>query len=69
MPACGGLPEFDTAESIGMGLRIPVTDEDAQAGFDRIVVLGLKASWDARPQPSNWRNCSMRTITPVALPS
>ena len=41
------ITEFDVAESIGMGLRIPVTEEDAQAGFDRIVVLGLKASWDA----------------------
>ena len=41
------ITDFDTAESIGMGLRIPITAEDAQAGFDRIVVLGLKASWDA----------------------
>ena len=41
------ITDFDTAESIGMGLRIPLTDEDAQAGFDRIVVLGLKAAWDA----------------------
>lgn len=41
------ITEFETAETIGMGLRIPITEEDAQAGFDRIVVLGLKASWDA----------------------
>ncbi|MGE0645795.1 MAG: hypothetical protein AB7P24_19220 [Nitrospira sp.] len=41
------ITDFDTAESIGMGLRIPVTEGDARAGFDRIVVLGLKASWDA----------------------
>lgn len=41
------ITDFDTAESIGMGLRIPITEEDAKAGFDRIVVLGLKASWDA----------------------
>ena len=41
------ITDFETAESIGMGLRIPITEEDAQAGFDRIVVLGLKASWDA----------------------
>ncbi len=56
-PGSNGLPpvddgmkwitDFDTAESVGMGLRIPITEEDAQAGFDRIVVLGLKASWDA----------------------
>ncbi|QOJ36723.1 MAG: hypothetical protein HRU82_17980 [Nitrospira sp.] len=42
------ITDFDAAESIGMGLRIPITEEDAQAGFDRIVVLGLKASWDAQ---------------------
>ncbi len=41
------ITDFDRAESIGMGLRIPIGEEDAQAGFDRIVVLGLKASWDA----------------------
>ncbi|ULA60262.1 MAG: hypothetical protein LZF60_220179 [Nitrospira sp.] len=41
------ITDFDQAESIGMGLRIPVAEENAQAGFDRIVVLGLKASWDA----------------------
>ncbi|MDH4110203.1 MAG: hypothetical protein OEW35_18120, partial [Gammaproteobacteria bacterium] len=41
------ITDFDTADSIGMGLRIPITEEDANAGFDRIVVLGLKASWDA----------------------
>jgi hypothetical protein len=41
------ITDFDTAESIGMGLRIPITEEDAKAGFDRIVVLGLKASWNA----------------------
>jgi len=41
------ITDFDTAESIGMGLRIPIMEEDAQAGFDRIVLLGLKASWDA----------------------
>ena len=41
------ITDFETAESRGMGLRIPITEEDAKAGFDRIVVLGLKASWDA----------------------
>lgn len=41
------MTDFDAAEAIGMGLRIPLSDEDAQAGFDRVVVLGTKASWDA----------------------
>ena len=41
------LTDFDAAEAVGMGLRIPLSDEDAQAGFDRVVVLGTKASWDA----------------------
>ncbi|MCC7214357.1 MAG: hypothetical protein IT387_05820, partial [Nitrospira sp.] len=41
------VTDFDAAEAVGMGLRIPLSDEDAQAGFDRVVVLGTKASWDA----------------------
>jgi len=41
------ITDFDAAEAVGMGLRIPLSDEDAQAGFDRVVVLGTKASWDA----------------------
>jgi hypothetical protein len=41
------MTDFDAAEAVGMGLRIPLSDEDAQAGFDRVVVLGTKASWDA----------------------
>ncbi len=41
------MTDFDAAEAVGMGLRIALSDEDAQAGFDRIVVLGTKASWDA----------------------
>ncbi|TKB85997.1 MAG: hypothetical protein E8D43_02965 [Nitrospira sp.] len=41
------VTDFDAAEAVGMGIRIPLSDEDAQAGFDLIVVLGTKASWDA----------------------
>lgn len=41
------ITDFEVAESIGMGLRIPLEEEDARAGFDRVLVLGLKASWDA----------------------
>lgn len=41
------MTDFAVAESIGMGLRISLEEEDARAGFDRILVLGLKASWDA----------------------
>ena len=40
------MTDFDNAETVGMGLRIPLSDEDAQSGFERVVVLGIKASWD-----------------------
>jgi hypothetical protein len=39
--------DFATAESVGMGIRVALTEEQAQAGFERVVVLGVKASLDA----------------------
>lgn len=39
--------DFDAAEAIGMALRIPLTEEQARCGFERLVVLGIKASADA----------------------
>ncbi len=56
LPDNGDLPidegmrwmvDFATAESAGMGIRISLTDEQAKAGFERVVVLGIKASLDA----------------------
>lgn len=40
------MVDFDRAVEDGMGLRIPIASEDADAGFDRLVVLGLKARED-----------------------
>ena len=39
--------DFDAAEAKGMALRIPLTDEQARCGFERLVVVGIKASVDA----------------------
>ena len=39
--------DFDSAEAVGMALRIPLTEEQARCGFERLVVMGIKASIDA----------------------
>jgi uncharacterized coiled-coil DUF342 family protein len=38
--------DFDAAEAKGMALRLLLTDEQARLGFERLVVLGIKASLD-----------------------
>ncbi|MFC7075975.1 BGTF surface domain-containing protein [Haloarcula halophila] len=43
------MTEFPEAERAGMGLRVPLPDEDFEAtgdGFSKLVVLGLKTSMD-----------------------
>jgi hypothetical protein len=42
-PGLRWLVDFDEAERIGMGIRIPVAD---QRGFDRLLVLGVRTSLD-----------------------
>lgn len=37
------MVDFDAAVDAGMGLRIPLTAEQAREGFDRLVVVGVKA--------------------------
>lgn len=39
--------DFEAAEAVGMALRIPLTEEQARSGFERLVVIGTKASLDA----------------------
>ncbi|HEU4693843.1 MAG TPA: hypothetical protein VFS23_36010, partial [Vicinamibacterales bacterium] len=39
--------DFDSAEAKGMGIRVPLTDEQARCGFERLIVVGIKASIDA----------------------
>ncbi|MEP6932399.1 MAG: hypothetical protein ABI988_00410 [Nitrospirota bacterium] len=57
LPGDGQLPidegmrwmiDFATAESVGMGIRIALTDEQTKAGFERVVVLGIKATLDVQ---------------------
>ena len=43
-PAYDWTSNFDRAVSVGMGFRIPITAAQLQAGFDKILVLGVLAS-------------------------
>jgi hypothetical protein len=36
--------DFDRACDVGMGVRVPLVDDDATAGFSRVLVLGVKSS-------------------------
>jgi hypothetical protein len=38
------LVDFDRAVNVGMGLRIPLTPQQARTGFDRLLVIGLELS-------------------------
>ena len=40
------MQEFDAAEQIGMGFRIPLSDAEALYGFTRVIVTGVKTSAD-----------------------
>ncbi len=40
------LNEFETAEQMGMGIRIPLSDKEFMEGFDQLLVLGLRLSSD-----------------------
>ncbi|HEU5102579.1 MAG TPA: hypothetical protein VFU22_26325, partial [Roseiflexaceae bacterium] len=39
--------DFDAAEAQGMALRIPLTQDQARHGFERLAVIGIKASTGA----------------------
>lgn len=41
------LGDFATAVSVGMGIDVPLSAEEARGGFDRVVVVGLRFSSDA----------------------
>ncbi len=41
------LADFDRAVEVGMGFRVDLTPAQAEGGFDRVLVLGLRASADA----------------------
>jgi len=40
--------DFDAAIASGMGLRIPLTREQVEGGFDRLLVVGVKAAIDVQ---------------------
>lgn len=41
---CEWLSDFDTAVAQGMGFRVPLTSQEASAGFARVAVLGVRLS-------------------------
>lgn len=45
-PDVGWTFDFDRAEQVGMAVRIKLLPEDIKYGFDRLLVLGVKASLD-----------------------
>ncbi len=40
--------DFDAAVAVGMGVRLPIDAADLAAGFDRVIVAGVKTSMDAQ---------------------
>jgi hypothetical protein len=42
------MVDFDRAVEVGMGFRVPLTSDQAQDGFERLLVLGIRASEDAQ---------------------
>ena len=45
-PALEWLTDFGKAEAVGMAVRIPLTVDEAERGFDRLLALGLRFSAD-----------------------
>ncbi len=42
------LAEFEHAVAVGMGIKIDLTSVEARAGFDRLLVVGVRASSDEK---------------------
>src|SRR5262249_13476315 len=40
------IADFDRAVEVGMGLRVPLSEAAARAGFDRVLVLGVRTGGD-----------------------
>ena len=45
-PELRWMVDFDEAERVGMGVRIPLTPEQAARGFDRVLALGVRLADD-----------------------
>ncbi len=46
-PEIKWLSDFEAAVSVGMGIRIPLSEVEMENGFDRMLVLGLRLMADA----------------------
>ena len=42
------MADFPSAVATGMGMQIPLTTQQARAGFDRVLVVGIRSSSDAQ---------------------
>ncbi len=49
-PAMAWMADFDAAVAAGMALRIPLTPQQASTGFDRLIVVGVKAFLQGKDQ-------------------
>jgi hypothetical protein len=47
-PSYDWMSDFDKAVSVGMGIRIRLSPEQARSGFDKLLVVGLNLSSDER---------------------
>ena len=53
------MVDFERAVGVGMGLAIDLTPEQAAAGFDRLLVVGLQLGHGRRRRPGGARaSCS-----------
>src|SRR5262249_43148485 len=41
---CDWMSDFDVAVAQGLGFRVPLSEQEASAGFARVVVLGVRLS-------------------------
>jgi hypothetical protein len=46
-PAMRWLVDFDEAARVGMAMRVPLSEEEAKAGYDELVVVGLRMTLDS----------------------
>jgi hypothetical protein len=50
------LSDFDRAVELGMALRIPLTKQQAEGGFDRLLVLGVRLGSDAEQSAAEFHD-------------
>ncbi len=40
------LTDFDAAVNLGLGIKMPLTEEEAENGFEKLLVLGVRENYD-----------------------